>query len=126
MGLSMEMESKCIPMGTSIKGNLSMVSQMAMDNICGMINLLIKGISNKELEMGMEYGKADKEGNKCIKDTTCLTGSMVMEYMIGEMDMSTKDFSLKISAMEKEKCFIMVRFNIKVIGKMAKGLIKNL
>jgi hypothetical protein len=63
-----------------------------MVNIFGLMVPFLKEILNKDQGMVMASGKVEKEQKKCIKVITCLIKNMAMEFMIGEMDMSTRVF----------------------------------
>ena len=63
-----------------------------MVNIFGLMVPFLKEILNKDQWMFMASGKVEKEQTKSIKVITCLIKNMAMEFMIGEMDMSTRVF----------------------------------
>ena len=121
----MEMDSKCMQMETDIKDSLLMGYHKGMENINGLMGLITRVISSKEVEMDMEFGKILKIQGKYIKAILCLIKSMDMEFMIGEMATSIKAILWMILDMEKENFSSMAKFNTMDIGKMVKKLIIN-
>lgn len=67
-----------------------------MASILGKTKALIKVISNKDLEMAMEFGVAIQKKTKLMKVIICLIKNMDMEYIHGEMDIIIKEILLKI------------------------------
>jgi hypothetical protein len=57
--------------------------------------LPLREISNKAIEMGMEFGYLKME-NSNIKDTFSWIESMVMGFMIGGMELSTEEIIYKM------------------------------
>lgn len=92
----MDKEVKCMLMAINIRANSSMDYQKDMENIVGLMGHCTKEILNKELEMDMGFGEAEKELIKHTKGIICLIKNMDMEYMIGGMDTFTKDFGWMI------------------------------
>lgn len=77
-----------------IKDSLSMGLRKGLDNISGLTALTLRGISNKDIEMVMEFGN-QKEANSNIKAIICLIENMDLVYMIGETTLFTKVNILK-------------------------------
>ena len=78
---------------TTTKDNSPTECQKAMGNIAGIMDLPTRVISNKDVEMDMEYGKIQNKLAKSIKVITFWIKSMAMEYMIGQMDTYIRDIS---------------------------------
>lgn len=68
-----------------------MDSQKDMANILGLMDQLIKETLSRAQEMVMAHGKVKNKMGRFIKDTTCSTKNMDMEFMIGETGMCIKD-----------------------------------
>jgi hypothetical protein len=100
---------KPISMVIIIRDNSSMGYLKVLVSISGLMDHFLKVISNKELEMDMEFGKVVNKMDKSIKDITCSIKNMDMDYMIGLMDIFIKDFGWMTYGMEKELYFITTK-----------------
>ena len=83
---------KYMGMEINIKVNLLTGFHKDMVNIFGLMVQYLKVILNRDLGMVMDSGKVQKEQPKSIKAITCLIKNMVMEFLIGEMDIFIRVF----------------------------------
>jgi hypothetical protein len=76
---------------------MSMVYLKVMDNIFGQMVVILKGISNKELEMDLEFGKNLKNKIQShLEVIIYLIGNQDMESMFGNLVSIIKVISFKI------------------------------
>lgn len=94
------------------------------ENILGEMVVISKETSNRAIEMDMEFGMMLLQVVKTIKATICLIKNMAMEFMTGEMAISTKEISFKTNEMVKGNSTITNSLLMMVIGTMDKELIK--
>jgi hypothetical protein len=98
---SMGMEVKNMPMETITKDSLLTDFLKVMENTFGMTEINIKGTLSRDIEMGMEFGKMIIK-TKHIEAITCWIKSMVMEFILGETAIATKETILKTIDTAKE------------------------
>lgn len=91
----MEKDHNIMQMVIFIKESLSMVLLKDTVNINGLMDLIIKVILSKAIEMDMVFGN-QKEANNNIKGTIYLIENMDMASMIGEIILFIKANICKI------------------------------
>jgi hypothetical protein len=91
----MEMDNSFIKIKMYIKVNILMAYLKASDNILGQIIQFIKVTLSKATEMVMEFGIIFHFHN-LIKVIICLIKSMGSEFIVGVVDIYTKEILLKI------------------------------
>lgn len=91
-----------------------MESPMVMDNIFGLIMLIIREILMRVWEKDRVFGLTSWE--IFMKEILKMTINKVMELLLGLMGIFTKETLLKIWGMEKDKWFGMMEVHMRVNG----------
>ncbi len=98
-----------------------MDQQKDMANIFGQMDVILKAILNKAIEMGMEYGNLREEFNN-IKAIIYQIENTGLVFTLGLMVQFIKVNIFKTFAQDKDNYIKMESLFIQVNGKMGKGL----
>jgi len=96
--------------------------QKGMENINGWTAQCSRATLSKAHEMATGFGRVKNRMVRFTKGIICWIESTDMEYTIGAMGMSTKDFGWTICGMAREHYLTMINYSTTVIGRMERKL----
>jgi hypothetical protein len=111
-------------MGINMTESMSMDFHRGLENILGVMAVILKETSSRGIGTDMEFGMMLLQIVKAIKAITCLIKSTVTAFMTGETDTSIKEILSKTNETVKGNYTITSSLLMMAIGNVDKDVIK--